>query len=119
MNAGTQNEPQLFINDLEQDARQNIIKLDQKLRGLRAEVEAKLHALTLNKEESTEENSQGLTALLAEIDKAIQAMDTLVNLIVTEDQELKNNYFQSDEMRQFNKMVSDNLERIIEIKNEF
>lgn len=115
----TQNEPQLFINDVDQDARQNIIKLDQKLRGLRAEIEAKLQALSLQTHGNTEENSHALTALLSEIEQAIKAIDTIVHLVVTEDQEFKNTYFKSNEMRQFNKMISENLQKIIRIKNEF
>ncbi len=109
-----QNDPQLFINSLESNAQQNIIKLDQKLKGLRTEVEVKLNSMN---EAVNSENGRRLTALLNEIEQAIKAIDGLVNLIVT-DEETNTNSLHSEEINQFNKVVSENLEKIIKIKNE-
>lgn len=107
-------EPHLLINDLEDNARHNIIKLDQKLRGLKAEIEAKLQTLNLLPEHEQETTEQGLTTLLNEIDQAIAGIKTLVGLVVVDEKILD-----SSEVKKLNKMVAENLEKVIRIKSEF
>lgn len=111
--------PELFIHDVDANTRENIFRLDQKLRGLRAEIEFKVKSRTLMQDAPKDGATTRLQALIQEIDLAIQAIEQLVNMVVPEDESLKNSLFESEDMRQFQKAIEEHLEQISKLKDEF
>lgn len=74
------NDPNLLINEVDPEIRNNILKMDQKLRGLRAEIDARLHNGPLrDKEEQIDPDRMSVIA--QEIDQALTVIDALVNLV--------------------------------------
>ena len=119
MDDTTQNQSHTLINGMDRNLRENIIRLDQKLKGLRAEIDAKLeNSSLLEDENSLPEYIAKLTGVSKEINDAIKGIETLVNLVSDED-DAQESFFQSKEMKEFSKMVADNLEKITEIKMNF
>lgn len=120
MDGTTQNQSHTLLNVMDRNLRENIIRLDQKLKGLRAEINAKLeNSSLLEDEKSRPEYIAKLTGVSQEINDAIRGIETLVNLVSDEDNEQQESFFQGKEMKQFSKMISENLEKITEIKMNF
>lgn len=109
----------LFIHDVDANTRDSIFKLDQKLRGLRAEIEFKIKSAALLQEEPKEGSSQRLSTLIQEIDLAIQAIEQLVNMVIPEDDALKNSFFESEDLREFKEALEEHINQISKIKDEF
>lgn len=119
MDMNTENQPYSLINSMDSDLRENIIRLDQKLKGLRAEINAKLENPFLAEEEVRDEYVQKLSVISDEVNAAIVGIETLVHLVSSQDQEITNKFLQSEEMRKFSEMISENLEKITEIRAKF
>jgi len=81
MDTSTQNDPYFFINDIDRTMRENILHLDQKLKGLRAEVIAKIHATSLNQNEQAKQDKKKLSFAVEELDLAIHGIEGVVNLV--------------------------------------
>lgn len=111
--------PSFINNDVDPKTRANIIGLDQKLRGIQAEVQAKLKNLDLSKDQVGPDYKEALTNLLSEINMAIEGIDILVNLTTSDDQEAVAELLHSEEAKEFNQMLEDSLERIKQINNNF
>jgi hypothetical protein len=115
-----QKQAQISVSELDRDARENILLLDQKLRGLRAEIEAKLLRPSFYSEENFQKYLVKLNSISEEINAAINGLDTLIKLINSEDSEQQSLSFKNDEeMRQFCVDISTSLNEITEIKKEF
>lgn len=99
-----------LLKELTSDTRNNIISLDQKLRGLRAEIEAKMHASTLQMDEPSPELNNTMHALLNEINQAIDSISVIVS--ATMDDVGNPEYFKSDEMNEFNQDLTQFLAKI-------
>lgn len=119
MDNDTENQSQLFINKLDRSTRNNIIKLDQKLKGLRAEIDAKMQYPTVDDDESLDEHLEKLSRISKEINVAISGIDSLVHLVSSNDNEAVSAFVQSEDMQQFSQLIVDYLEKITEIKKEF
>ncbi len=116
-----QDKSTLLINKIDRSLRQNIIRLDQKLKGLRAEIDAKLQSSFLYEDDnSRDEYVKKLSTVSKDVTAAIDGIRTLVNLIAAdEDTGEQSAFLQSQDMQQFSEMVADNLEKITEIKSNF
>ncbi len=119
MDMNTEKQSYSLLGNMDRGLRENIIRLDQKLKGLRAEIAAKLESPFVVEEDIRDEYVQKLSVISEEINAAIGGIETLVNLVSSEDQEMTNQFLQSEEMQKFSEMISDNLEKITEIKAKF
>jgi hypothetical protein len=107
---------QLVIDGVDRDTRKNILRLDQKLKGLRAEIEAQLQNPLMYDGEDRESFFEKLSVVSKEIDDAINGIDTLVQLVSGEDKDVVEAFFQGEEMRDFSTMIAENLDKLTEIK---
>jgi hypothetical protein len=121
MARNTQDQSKLLINNIDRGLRDNIMRLDQKLKGLRAEIEAKIQNSFLYEDDKTrDEYVKKLSTVSREVTAAIKGIETLVNLVATdEDAEEQTAFLQGEGMRQFSEMIAENLEKISEIKTNF
>lgn len=108
---------ELFINQIDSGTRENIIKLDQKLNGLKAEVEAKLNSLSRF---STEQNAaliEHWQVVAREINQSLAGIDALVRLVASE-AELGQDFLHGPLMQQHRKQIALDLEAISRLKDE-
>jgi hypothetical protein len=115
----TQNKPQLLINSMDRDMRENIIKFDQKLKGLRAEIDAKVQGSFLYEGDNHDEYVEKLNQISAGINDAIRKIDIFINTVSPQNDEDKNKMLQGEDMKKFYKMVTENLEQIAHINLNF
>lgn len=107
-----------FINAVDKDLRESIIRLDQKLKGLQAEINAKLEII---KDMQGDKNHEEVLAEAGkEVAKAISAIKELVNRVISEDitdkDFLKINHENIEMLRA---LFASHLETITELKDEF
>ncbi|BCA96834.1 hypothetical protein TUM19329_31950 [Legionella antarctica] len=121
MNRSTQDQSKLLINNIDRRLRENIMKLDQKLKGLRAEIDAKLQSSLLYDDDKTRDDyAKKLANVSAEVTAAIEGLETLVNLVANDEDTGKQGAFLgSEEVQQFSEVIAENLEKIAEIKSNF
>ncbi|MCL9685168.1 hypothetical protein [Legionella maioricensis] len=121
MARNTENQSKLLINNMDRSLRENIIRLDQKLKGLRAEIDAKLqNSFVYEDNNSRDEYVKKLSTVSKEVTAAIKGIETLVNLVATdEDAEEQIAFLQGEGMQQFSEMIAESLEKITEIKTSF
>lgn len=99
----------LFINKVDQQTREQIIKLDQKLRMMRAEIETKLASIELYGA-SDDVNKQNLLDIQQEVNAAMNSISSLVNMVIEPAQEEV--MLQEDSISRLRDMLSRNLENI-------
>lgn len=117
MDVNAQNTSQLLIDTIDSDLRENIIRLDQKLKGLRAEVDAKLESPFMFDATVREEYVRKLSTISQEINLAIKGIDTLVHMVSPRD--ASSGLVLEGELQQFSDRIAENLEKITEIKTHF
>lgn len=117
MDKNTQSKSQLLIDGIDSDLREKIIRLDQKLKGLKAEIDAKLESSHLMKSDTND--GEKLSRISQEVEDAIAGIATLVSLVSSEDEETTKAFLNSKEMQIFSEMISENLEKITEITMNF
>ena len=105
----------LFINKVDENTRDHIIKLDQKLRMMRAELEAKLTSIELYDDNTDEGRKQKFLDVQHEVNAALEGISSLVNMVLEPEQE---EYMLKEEnMSKFKGMLTKNLENISKIDN--
>ena len=103
----------------------SVLRLEQKLRGLQAEIEAKIEALSFEPDEALVAESRAqLNALSAEVQKVLENIKQLVNLSVEEgmegDDDLFNSIkFSSEALDEFRQVIQEDIEKISQLKDEF
>lgn len=112
-----QHAAELFINLIDSSTRENIIRLDQKLNGLKAEVEAKLNSLTRYYPEQNAALIEHWQAIAREIDQSLAGIDALVRLVASK-AELGHDFLHGPLMQQHSKQIALDLETINRIKDE-
>lgn len=85
MNEEEQNATRTFMDVIDDDLRNSILRLNQKLKGLKAEIEAKLEYVEGLADENSKEQKERLLILGSEIDSAIQGLQELVTMTVEDD----------------------------------
>jgi len=112
--------PFLFINAVDKDLHDNILRLDQKLKGFLAEINVKLEAIDGDELELKEERKEQLLLLSEEIKKAISGIKNLVNTVLedglTSSEFAEMNRENLDSLREGFKQ---SLEKISKMREEF
>ncbi|MDI9819775.1 MULTISPECIES: hypothetical protein [unclassified Legionella] len=107
-----------FLEAVDKDLQGNILRLEQKLKGLQAEISAKLHAISLDAESSQEQKERLLT-LANEVDRAVNSLQTLVNMVIADD--LSNEEFlqiNHDSLEDLREMFKDSADKISNLKEK-
>ena len=73
-----QNKPPTLLDVVDNDTRDGIMRLHQKLKGIQAEIATKLEFLT------TDQKADDLHLLSTEIDKALQSINALIRTEIAE-----------------------------------
>lgn len=114
-----ENKQSMLIDVVDEDTRNSIIRLQQKLKGLQAEVQVKLDVLQQVGEEKNKEEKEQLQVFKDEIEQAIKGMETITRIAVapgvTEEEFLQSN---QKELQVFKKLVAENVDKISKLKNE-
>lgn len=116
----TTKKPSKFINAVDKQLRDSIIRLDQKLKGMHAEVEAKLEVLANADNKQDRELQRVFTLLAEELTKAIDSIKHLVELVVSDeitDQEFLNS--NQENIEKLRDLFDTNLETISKLKEQF
>lgn len=74
--------PSIFINAVEQEMHDNILRLDQKLKGFLTEINVKIEAIDDDELEYKEERKNQLSLLAGDISKALDGIKNLVNMVL-------------------------------------
>ena len=112
MNMDIQQESPIFINEVDKSMRENILGLDQKLKSLRTEMHAKLYG-------SVDRSNQGrLLLVIEDINLAINALASVVDLIVGDAERDNTELFYGFEMEHLSHMMLGYVEKITRIKEE-
>lgn len=108
--------PAVQIQNVDKETHDNIMRLNQKLKGLQVEIEAKMEALAMEPANSqTDERRQRLQTLAEEVQKAIDAIKTLVSMTTGPDQ-----YgFSGDDLHSFSNMLKDSVDQLAKIRENF
>jgi hypothetical protein len=112
----TYNNPQLFINRVDEQTRENILALGYKLRLMRAEVESKLACMTLYKGNDPESYEAALLGVEQEIKSALEGIGSLVNVVLDTDQPV-HSILKGQSMEEFSQMIAEHLDKVAELKH--
>lgn len=112
MNKSNDNQLQEGLTNFDEDTPDSIIQLDRKLRDMRSEVEMKLNDPSLYNGDNKEVYFQKLNKLSEEINEAIISLEALVQMVDTQDEEFKKEFYQSDLMKDFNESVVKSFEKL-------
>ncbi|QDP71111.1 hypothetical protein FOG18_00160 [Legionella israelensis] len=101
-----------LINLLDADTHDNIIRLQQKLKGLKTEISVKLESFTKEHEEY-----KYLQQLAEEVDIAIQQIENLMNRPITDDE--ADTIYNNVPMEEFSKKIANRVKEISRLKEKF
>ncbi|KTD22054.1 Uncharacterised protein [Legionella lansingensis] len=109
-----------FLDSIDDEMHENILRLDQKLKGLQAEIAVKIDALATPKDEAASERKAQLIMLSEEVNKAIDSIKTLVNTVIAEDISPKEfQKINQETLDSLREMFKDNVDKISKIKEKF
>lgn len=113
--------PSKFINAVDKEMHDSILRLDQKLKGLQAEIRVKKEAMALEKsDEVTENRKKHLLILEDEVGQAIESIKNLVNMTVSE--ELTDKEFATinhESLESLRQIFDDNISKIAKLQKAF
>ncbi len=113
--------PTKFLNAVDKQLRESILRLDQKLKGMQAEVRVKLESLAdSSSDKQNREFERVFTLLDEELTKAIDSIKNLVDIVVS-DEATDNEFLISNQenIEKLRNLFAENLETITKIKEEF
>ncbi|KTD25513.1 MULTISPECIES: hypothetical protein [Legionella] len=120
MGEGQSEKTSTFINAVDKDLHDNILRLDQKLKGFLTEITVKLEGIETDGLGLKEERKEQLILLKYEIKKAINGIENLVNMVleegITGSQFTEMNRENLDALRQAFKQ---SIEKISKMREEF
>jgi len=107
----TENEEEspLYIDMVDGDTRNNILSMNQKLKGLRAEIMAKIED-----NDNVDEN----TLVLEGVDYVLNEIKMLTTLVADGDETERQNYLQSESFQEFSQELARNLEELKVLKEK-
>lgn len=109
-----------FIETVDNDTRNNILRLDQKLKGLQAEISAKIDAMASLTDAASSERKKQLMILSDEVKKAIQGIQRLVNLAVADEFSASEfNEMNHEKIEALREMFKESADKISLIKEKF
>lgn len=118
MKSETQINSSNFISHFASDTPEKIIDLDKNLRGLRAEIEIKIHNFTAYEGENKEMYLNQLNILATGIDSAINGVDRLVGLVSTQTEDEKRELYEGEQMEQFLTYLAEQLDELEQLKKK-
>jgi hypothetical protein len=107
------------LESIDTTTRTAIISLDEKLKTLLLEINQKLSQLDGCEDHESQQQKKQLLTLTEEIQQALQSMDNVVNIAVSEDIS-QNEFLQqhSDELEKFREMILSNTKQLGGIKKK-
>ena len=113
--------PSKFINAVDKEMHDSILRLDQKHKGLLAEIQVKKESMALEKTDEVIENrKKHLLILEDEVSQAIESIRTLVNMTVSEelsDEEF--NAINQENLESLRQVFDDNIDKITKLQKAF
>jgi len=103
--------PSTFINVVDKEMHDSILKLYQKLKGIKSEIEVKLNILDPHADNTQKEN---LLSLDEEVDRALDSIDLIVNLVISDEFEEENR----ENIESLRAIFDENIEKIIKLRDE-
>lgn len=116
MEPDTHSHTQLVHSKLDKSLPDNIINLDRSLRGLRAEIDVKIHNFSVYEGENREAYLTSLASIAKELDDAIAGLDTLINLANSQSDEEKQTFYQSETMQKFYSIITEQLNEMSQLR---
>lgn len=99
-----------------EDFKNNIVAMNQKLRGIRAEIQAKQQSLAFYKGADKEELIERFGDIDIEIGKMIESIKVYINIMSSDNEALKEIFFQTEDLRPLNDLFIENLQKISKIR---
>ncbi|MBL7480654.1 hypothetical protein [Legionella bononiensis] len=118
MEPDTQNEAPLAQSTHDVTIPENIINLERNLRGLRAEIDVKIHNFSAYEGENRVAYLTSLDSIAKELDSAIEGIETLVGLVNTQSDEEKQTFYQSETMQKFYGIVTEQLNEMSQLRKK-
>ncbi|KTD52796.1 hypothetical protein [Legionella quateirensis] len=97
---------------------ENIINLERNLRGLRAEIDVKIHNFSAYEGENRVAYLTSLDAIAKELDSALEGLDTLVSLVSIQSHEEQQAFYQSETMQKFYGIVTEQLDEMSQLRKK-
>ncbi|CAM2821808.1 hypothetical protein [Legionella worsleiensis] len=97
---------------------EHIINLDRNLRGIRAEIDVKIHNFSVYEGKDRVDFLTVLDAIAKELDSAINNLETLVGLANTQSDEEKSAFYQGETMQKLYGIITEKLNKITEIRKK-
>lgn len=107
---------QTVFEAVDSDMRSAIIKLNKKLRDLQGEIAAKLIALESSTDTQGDAPKKQLFILAQEVERALQSIDDVVNVAVSNDSEFLK--LHHEDLEKFRKMITTNTEKIAKLNEK-
>lgn len=108
-----------FIDVMDEHTRDKVIRLEQKLKGLQAEIQAKLEAIEKYGEQTSLSGKEQLTLLYGALDLALERMDDIMSAPMapggTEDLLLETS---ENRFKEFSEQVSEIINTIPKVLDE-
>lgn len=107
-------------SSITQETQENVLRLNQKLRGLLVEIEAKMETYDLDPSNAQNQNrKQQMQTLHTEVAKAITSIKTLVQVMSGNDPNSPLLKMSEKELSSFRDLIKESVERITKMKEEF
>ena len=116
----SQHTPSTFLEVVDHETRDSVLRLNQKLKCLQAEIRAKLETLAEVSAPDAVAQKKNLSTLIAEVDKALLGIDNLTHMVVTP--EMTNSEFlqtNHNELEKFRDLVTEKAQEITKLKDAF
>ncbi len=109
-----------FIDAVDKELHDNIIRLDQKLKGFLAEINVKIETIEEGNSEIEKQSKEQLVMLAEEIIKGISSIEKLVNMVLEEGiSESEFREMNREELESLSKEFEQSIRKIVKIREEF
>lgn len=112
--------PSKFINAVDRDMHDSILRLDQKLKGLQTEINVKIQSASEDQDEHASERRKQLANLSEEVAKAIDSIKDLVNMVISEEySDTEFVQMNHEGLESLREIFKDNIDKISKLKEQF
>lgn len=103
--------PSTFIDIVDKGMHDSILRLYQKLKGIKAEIEVKLKNLAIDESATKKQN---LASLQEEVDRALDSIDSIVNLVISDEFKEENH----ENIEALRVVFDENIEKITKLRDQ-